>query len=157
MTDSKLLSCTRFLVSITVLLAGCANEDGANDDKTAPVVVAVSPAQGAVNVELSPVIFASFSEELDPASINSETFTLTSDDVPVSTEVNYNAKIARMNLTSSLSSGTEYFLTVSTAVKDLAGNNLISDEQWSFTTEVSSNLFDADGFDSARFDVARFK
>jgi uncharacterized repeat protein (TIGR02543 family) len=109
-------------------------------DTTPPTVSSVSPANGATNVNTTVNITATFSEAIDPATINATTFVLRdslSNLVPASVTYNAATKIAVLNPTSSLSILTSYTATVNggaSGVKDLRGNAMSANYTWSFTT-----------------------
>jgi LPXTG-motif cell wall-anchored protein len=96
-------------------------------------VVSTDPARGASKVSLDTKIRATFSEEMDPSSITSATFTL---DHGVAGSVTYDAptKTATFTPSTNLASDTTYTVTVKSTVKDTAGNTLASDYAWTFST-----------------------
>ena len=83
---------------------------------------------------------ATFSEALDPATINASTFELRdSGNNLVSRAVTYNGTTATLTPTNPLAASTTYNAKViggSNGVKDLAGNALATDYGWSFSTGV---------------------
>ncbi|MEK7600726.1 MAG: Ig-like domain-containing protein [Patescibacteria group bacterium] len=114
-------------------------------DTTVPTVTAQTPADNAtgVSVAVSPTV--TFSEVMDPSSVNTNTvkLKLVAGDVDVTGVVvtlSDSRLVATLNPSSALDYSTNYYIWVSGA-KDAAGNNItayttaISQE---FTTEVSS-------------------
>src|SRR5205823_7636122 len=101
---------------------------------TAPTVSFTVPANGATGVPISANIAASFSEAMDPLTISTATFTLKQGTTAVAGTVTYAGITATFNPLSTLAPGTVYTATVTTGFKDLAGNALVSDFSWSFTT-----------------------
>lgn len=100
-------------------------------DITAPTVLTVIPAEGATGVGVGVNVRAIFSEEMDPASINPTSFTLAkiNDDgttTAVSATVIYDAANNRavLNPDADFERGARYRASVTTAVKDVAGNAL---------------------------------
>src|SRR5260370_1059617 len=79
-------------------------------------------------------IDATFTEALDPATVNTATFTLKQGSTPVSGTVSYTGTTATFTPSVTLLPNTTYTATVTTAVKDLAGNALAGNYVWSFTT-----------------------
>ncbi len=108
-------------------------------DTTAPTVLSssISPSNGATNVSVNTQITATFSETMDGTTFTSSTFTLTSGAGAVSGIVSYAGTTAVFTPSSSLSYGTTYTATITTGVKDLAGNQMASNYTWTFTTTVS--------------------
>jgi hypothetical protein len=114
---------------------------GAAPDTTAPTVIDTNPANLDTGVCLSKAVTATFSEEMDPLTITTETFTLTGPGLtPVSGSVVYDGltSVATFTPLTSLAASTEFTATVTTGAKDLAGNGLELDFVWSFTTGTQS-------------------
>jgi len=120
---------TNFTSSFTTLL-----------DTIAPTVIATSPASNSTNVSRSVAVTVTFSENMDPATINGTTFTLrtTVGGVAVTGTVSYNVstRVATFTLPSGvlLAAGTSYTATVTTDARDTAGNRLAGTFTFSFTT-----------------------
>ena len=80
-------------------------------------------------------VTATFSEPIDPASIDADSFSLTGPGGLVAAAVSYDAatRTATLNPTASLEPGTMYTVVIAGA-RDLAGNELAQPATWSFTT-----------------------
>lgn len=114
-------------------------------DDIEPTVTSTDPLDDAIDVERNKTVEATFSEEMDPSTINTSTFTLMQGSNAVSGDVNYSGLMATFNPTNTLSAETVYTATITTEAKDLAGNALAADKVWSFTTGGSaSNLATVD-------------
>lgn len=110
-------------------------------DEIEPTVTLTDPLNDAIDVERNKTVEATFSEEMDPSTINTSTFTLMQGSNAVSGDVNYSELMATFNPTNALSAETVYTATITTGAKDLAGNALAANKVWSFTTGGStSNL-----------------
>ena len=109
---------------------------GSAADMTAPIVSSTNPADAATGFALNRNITAMFSETLDPASVNPDSFTLTADSgaTSVSGTVSYSKKLAAFNPESNLAASTVYTATLTTGVTDLAGNALAANYVWTFET-----------------------
>jgi len=107
---------------------------GTTADTTAPTVSSTNPGDAATGVAIGGNIAAIFSEAMDAATITTATFTLKQGTTVVSGTVTYVGTTATFNPTSNLAASTIYTATVTTGVKDLAGNALAVDKTWSFTT-----------------------
>ncbi|MEA5502813.1 DUF4082 domain-containing protein [Halotia wernerae UHCC 0503] len=113
-------------------------------DTTPPTVTTKSPNSGATGVSTGTSVTATFSEAMDSATINTNTFELrNSSNALVSAPVSYNTanRTATLTPSSSLANSTTYTATVkggSTGVKDLAGNALTANLTWSFTTAAAT-------------------
>ena len=128
-----------FLMLGVVLMAGCGSDFwgdnyGKTSDITSPVVNSTTPANLVTGVAINSNVAATFSEVMDSATITSSTVTLKQGATVIPSAVTYAGKIATLNPTSNLSSNTVYTATVTTGVKDLAGNSLAVNKTWSFTT-----------------------
>jgi hypothetical protein len=118
-------------------------------DTTPPTVVSVSPAISATNVSLSAALTVQFSESMDPATINTNTFTLVDAATnPVPATVSYNPFTLSATLQPAVqfSPGRAYTAWVkggAAGVKDVSGNALANDYVWSFTTINQVSLWAA--------------
>ena len=99
-----------------------------------PTVIATDPLNLATSVAVNKVITAKFSEAMAPATITALTFTLNDGDLPVAGTVTYSGTTATFTLLADLDIFKTYYATITTGVKDLAGNALVSNYTWSFTT-----------------------
>ncbi len=120
-------------------------------DTTAPTVTALSPAAGATGVSPSTQIKATFSEAMNPATINSGTVALRDPaGTTVASTVTYDAGTNSAVLVPAqrLALGVTYTATVrgggtDPRVKDLAGNALSADVSWSFSVRPTLTLWAA--------------
>jgi hypothetical protein len=104
-----------------------------------PTVISVTPPNGAVGVCPSTVVTATFSEPMNPATINTTTFTLTGPGTtPVTGVVSYAASTATFVPSSPLALSTLYTATITTGAQDLAGNPLANNFVWTFTTSSTA-------------------
>jgi len=107
---------------------------GASVVVTPPVVSFTDPANGETGVALNQKISATFSKVMDASTITASTFTLKQGSTPVSGFVSYSGTTALFTPTSNLAPNTVYTATITTGAKDLAGNALVNNYEWSFTT-----------------------
>ncbi len=107
---------------------------GTTTDTAAPTVISTSPANAATGYVLNGNVSANFSEALDPATVNSSTFTLSHGGVSVSGTVSYSNKVASFKPSSNLVASTVYTATLTAGIADLADNPLVANVVWSFTT-----------------------
>ena len=116
---------------------------GAAPDVTRPTITLKVPAAGAVNVAFNAQLTATFSEDMDAASINTNTLLLQGPGASIITgTVTYAAgsRTATFSPTTPLAASTLYTATATTGVKDLAGNTLASNNVWTFTTSVAPDV-----------------
>lgn len=102
-------------------------------DTTPPTVVGVSPLDGAVGVAVNNVITATFSESMDASTLN-VTSVLVSGGVSGVVSYDFNLKMVTFTPSASLGYGVLYTVQITTDVKDLSGNAIVSGYTWSFTT-----------------------
>ena len=105
-------------------------------DTTRPTVTSSTPADVAIGVSTHGNITATFSEAMNAATINNATFTLTQGGTLVPATVTYAGKVAILDPTSDLATGTVFTATITTGANDRAGNALAADKTWSFTTNT---------------------
>ena len=104
-----------------------------------PTVISVAPPNASVGICPNAVVVATFSEAMNPATINSTTFTLAGASA-VTGVVTYDAvsHAATFTPSSNLALNTLYTATITTGAQDLFGNPLASNFVWSFTTAAVS-------------------
>jgi hypothetical protein len=107
-------------------------------DSTKPTVILTFPENNATSIGIGSAMKVTFSEQMDATTITGTTFTLktTTGDVAVAGTVSYNSTthIASFTPSAALAAGTNYTATVTTGAKDLAGNVLLGDFTFKFTT-----------------------
>ena len=101
---------------------------------TAPTVISTDPANNATGVVLNKIISATFSEIMNPLTINATSFTLMQGTVVVPGTVSYIGTTASFKPTVNLLPGTVYTATITTGAKNLAGTALANNYVWTFTT-----------------------
>jgi plastocyanin len=108
---------------------------GTGTDKTAPEVVSTDPADGSVGFPVDGEVSAVFSEPMDPTTLNTQTF-IVSFGVQAAGTVRYESatQTAVWTPSTALKLDTSYAASLTTGVKDLAGNRLEEVKTWSFRT-----------------------
>jgi hypothetical protein len=107
-----------------------------------PTVISVTPPNGVNGICPNTVVVATFSEAMNPSTINTTTFTLTAPGTPpvaVAGAVTYDvpSHVATFTPTTALTLNTTYTATITTGAQDLNGNPLASDYVWTFTTSLT--------------------
>ena len=116
---------TNFVWTFNTSLAPCA----------LPTVISVTPPNGAPGICPNTVVTATFSEAMNPATINTTTFTVTGPGTtPVAGVVTYALSTATFTPSSPLALNTIYTATITTGAQDPFGNALASNFVWTFTT-----------------------
>jgi hypothetical protein len=109
-------------------------------DTTAPTVLSTSPTNNATNVAVTAPVTVTFSEDMDSSTIISPAtnvkLNVTAGGAVVAGTVTYNSTshVATFTPTSALTANTSYTATVTTGVKDLAGNPMAFNVTFTFTT-----------------------
>jgi len=103
--------------------AGIIIMDYIGADAEPPTAGSPNPRDGATDVAVNSVVRATFSEAVDPASVNASSFTLM-------------AGTIRVNLSFS----THHTVTITSDVEDIAGNQMADNYTWSFTTGSDSSM-----------------
>jgi uncharacterized protein (TIGR03437 family) len=107
---------------------------GAVSNVTPPVVISTAPASGASGIPITTNLAATFSEAINPLTVNTATFTLSQGGAPVSGTVNYSGVTAVFAPAVTLFANATYLATLTTGVTDLSGNTLAANYTWTFTT-----------------------
>jgi uncharacterized protein (TIGR03437 family) len=111
---------------------------GAGPNSTLPTVGSTVPGSGALDVPIGNALTATFSEALNPLTVNTATFSLKQGSTPIPGTVRYAGLTATFTPLGNLAPNTLFTATITTGVTDLAGNALASNFIWSFTTGASS-------------------
>lgn len=123
-------------VLLGTVLAACGGGGGGGGgattpDTTPPTVSSTAPASGATGVDTAAVFTVTFSEAMSGATLSEATFTLSGG---VTGTVSHTATAMTFTPSSALAQGATYTATVTTGVKDAAGNAMTSPHSWTFTT-----------------------
>ena len=125
------------LLAVVLLAAACGERSNpfgsgqSSTDRTAPTVVSTVPVSFGTQVGLTAPIMVTFSEPMSTSSIMASAFTLSPG---IAGTLSYSGNTATFTPSSALLPNTVYTITVTSAVKDRAGNPLAAPHSWSFTT-----------------------
>jgi len=101
----------------------------------APLVVTTTPLNGAIDVPTSQILSATFSQTMNPSTINTTTFTLSvTGGAAVLGTVTPSGTYATFTPNAPLLNNTPYTATITTGATSLAGIPLATIHQWQFTT-----------------------
>jgi hypothetical protein len=95
------------------------------------------PADNVTGVAINSAITATFREAMRPSTLTTTTFTLMHGATSDNGTVTYAGRTATFTPDDDLAPSTNYTATITTGVKDLAGNRLASNKVWTFTTGVA--------------------
>ncbi len=111
----------------------------ANPDTTPPTVESVSPADGSNCAPSYAPVTATFTEAIDPATLDTGSFRLTAPgNSPVAGTVSLNNRTAAFTPAGPLGIATTYVADLSGGIADLAGNSLAAPYSWSFSTAADT-------------------
>jgi len=128
-----------FVLSV-FFISGCHNGGGSiGGGGSADLVTFIVPANNTVGVPIGNKITVTFTEAMNPATINTKTFTVMDGITPVSGTVTYSGVTAVFTPAANLTASTTYTAKITTGAEDLAFNALASDYVWSFTTGATAD------------------
>lgn len=118
-------------------------------DTTPPTVSSTNPASGSTGVGItSASISATFNEAVNSSSVNTNTFivkdTNTNTNTAGTVTTTPDGKISTFTPSQNLSYSHTYTATITTGVKDLAGNPMTADYSWTFSTQDAPPPPDSD-------------
>ncbi|MEX1669051.1 ice-binding family protein [Zhongshania guokunii] len=128
---------------LPILMTACGSDN--NSDNSAVIgasVVATSPADADVDVAINQKIAATFSEEMDAASISTDSFTLIgANEAGLTGVVNLDAgsNSAIFSPDRNLTADTVYTATLNRTIKNTSARPLAADYVWSFTSGATED------------------
>ena len=99
-----------------------------------PLVLTTSPTPNETGVVLNKIVSATFNMPMDPATINTSTFTLKQGTTTITGVVTYSGNTALFTPNANLTANTVYTATITTGAHNMAGVALASNYVWNFTT-----------------------
>jgi hypothetical protein len=139
---SKILNNKWYLVLLLVLIgAGCKKVmEEAGLQGVCPVVISTSPKDTSESVSLNSKVSATFNEGMNPSTINAKSFTLMQGTTPIAGVISYTGTTATFSPTNNLTPSTTYTGTIAAGVEDVAGNAMVSNYKWTFTTGAGPDI-----------------
>jgi hypothetical protein len=113
---------------------------GLGQDEAAPTIQSTSPADGASGVATDANVVVTFSESMDQSATQAA-FTLapaSGPGSPLAGTFSWSGATMTFDPTQPLVAGTQYVASVSTAARDVAGNQLTAPSSWSFTASTTA-------------------
>jgi len=105
-----------------------------------PTITSSLPLNAAIGVVFNQPVSVNFSEAMDPLTINATTFTVKQGTLAVAGTITYSGTKATFTPNANLINGVVYTATVTTGVHDAAGNAMISNYTFSFTTVAAVDV-----------------
>ncbi len=110
---------------------------GVDLDVVALTLDSTTPEDADANVDRGDSITVTFSESANPITLTTSALTIIDEDsnvVDYDLSYDVDTETVTLNPNADLDSNADYTVTVTTDVEDLAGNNLVADSTWTFTT-----------------------
>ena len=141
MRNLKIPTLYLLMLTMYIFIAGCDDDPiKKNTDELAPTVTSVNPADLSAEVAINTQIAATFSEEMDPESLTTTSFTLDAGANSVAGTVAYTGTTATFTPDVDLAGDTLHTSRITTSAMDLAGNALEATYVWTFTTSLIADL-----------------
>lgn len=128
------------IVMLGLLATACGGGSGPGSsstatlsDTTAPTVLSTSPASSSRNVAARAPISVTFSRAMDASSLTATTFVVSAGTTPIAGALSITSNSATFIPAADLDLNTIYTASVTTDVKDTAGNPLSATYTWQFT------------------------
>ncbi len=132
------------VIVLFLILAACSGDRipvGQPADNEAPTILEVVPADGADNVAADSPVMVIFSERMDTASINENTFYCIREDYSSPLRGTYVVTMdTAMFYPGTMPGGTRVTARVTTGARDEAGNRLSEPKEWHYTTAKGDTL-----------------
>lgn len=119
---------------LSVSLFSCKDDDPLIDDSLTPIVTSTTPLSNELDVARNISISAIFSMEMNPSTINANTFTLKQGATSIPGTVEYAGVTATFTPLGTLGASTDYTVTISTGAKSASGKALANSHVWNFST-----------------------
>lgn len=136
----------RLLTALPLLFVAACEKgpDGGGADETPPEVESTDPGSGAMGVSVLAAIRASFSDDMDPDTITTETFRLmlaTGGDLVTGAVSMEDSDTFAFTPAGALDPATAYRAQILSDVTDSSGNEMEASYSWSFTTTSGEFTF----------------
>jgi len=114
-----------------------------------PVVIAVDPINDATSVPLNKTISATFNMDMNPASLNNNTFKVSQGTNAVAGSISYTGSTVSFIPASPLLANKIYTVTITTGVKNSMDTPMTADYTWNFTTDMIPTVIATDPMNNA--------
>jgi hypothetical protein len=123
---------------LLTLAIGCGDSSSpGDDDATAPTIVSITPGDGAAQVVLDGSVSATFSEDMNPRTLTSSTFTLRLGGTAVTGTVIYADKTVVFWPAAHLATNGSFDATITGAAESARGVPIAAKRTWTFTTRTT--------------------
>ncbi|MBN1989355.1 MAG: DUF3494 domain-containing protein [Bacteroidales bacterium] len=122
-----------------LLLSSCKDDNEDDENSLRPIVTSTYPLNSAEAIARNATLTATFSMDMDEATVSTSTFTLKQGNTSIPGTVEYADKVATFTPLGTLGALTSYTATITNGVESLSGEELASNHVWSFTTGGSAD------------------
>jgi hypothetical protein len=109
-------------------------------DVAPPTVASVTPAANSISVTRSINPSVIFSEAINPSTVTASTFSVKQGTTAVGGTIAVSGTTATFTPSALLAANTSFVATITTGVKDVAGNALTANYSWTFTTAAEADV-----------------
>ncbi len=129
------------ILVVTTLFFQCKKNDF-NGETTGlcPVVVTTNPLNNSTGVAINKKVAVTFNEDMNANSINASTFYVQQGTTIILGSISTSGTTSIFTAASNFNLNTTYTAIVTTNVRDVAGNALVNDYVWTFTTGTSADI-----------------
>lgn len=124
---------------LAVITTSCKDDDVDIDNGLKPIVTSTAPLSNETDVARNKVLSVSFSEAMNPSTINTSSFTLKQGATSIPGVVEYSGLTATFTPLGILTAAAEFTATVTTEAKSSIGKALANNHVWNFTTAGSTS------------------
>lgn len=125
------------MMLMIVFMFSCKDDDN-TDGVQSPTVSSSDPLNNESDVARNKVVSVTFSEAMDPLTINASSFTVKQGATEIPGVVEYSGVTATFTSTATFAAASDYTATISTSAKSIKGEVLASNYEWNFTTGGST-------------------
>ena len=128
----KIIKMIPVLAMLIGLLMTSCNKD--NDDVLRPTISSNDPLGNEIDVARNKVVSVTFSESMDPSTINTSSFIVEQGETKIAGTVEYSGLSATFTPSGTFAALNNYDVMITTAAKSLTGRALENNHTWSFTS-----------------------
>ncbi|TRX20966.1 Ig-like domain-containing protein [Flavobacterium franklandianum] len=114
-----------------------------------PLVVSTDPANAAIDVSPNKIITATFNMSMNPATLNTSTFTVKQGTTVIAGTISYTGTMVSFTPTTPLDENKMYTCTITKGAENTIGTELASDYVWIFTTGLRPIVISTDPANNA--------
>ena len=135
----KIIKMIPVLAMLTaVFMTSCNKDNDNNDDVLSPTVSSNDPLSNEIDVARNKMVSVTFSEAMDPLTINTSSFIVEQGETNIAGTVEYSDLSATFTPSGTFAALNDYNVTITTDAKSITGKALANNHTWSFTSGGST-------------------